>query len=78
VTPDNPKVLYLLGIAHEHLDKVDRAIEVIGKAAELDPNEIKYQQHLGLLNARKDDHKTAAKYFTRVMELEREQEEEGI
>jgi tetratricopeptide (TPR) repeat protein len=78
MTPDNPKVYYLLGIAHEHLDKIDKAIEVIGKAAELDPNEIKYQQHLGLLNARKDDHKTAAKYFTKVMELEREQEEDEL
>jgi len=76
MTPDNPKFHYLLGIAYEGLDEIDKAIEVIGKAAELDLNEIKYQQHIGLLHARKDDQKTAAKYFTKVMELERELEED--
>jgi len=76
LTPDNPKFHYLLGIAYEGLDEIDKAIEVIGKAAELDLNEIKYQQHIGLLHARKDDQKTAAKYFTKVMELERELEED--
>ena len=73
---DNPKVFYLLGIAYEGLENVDKAIEALQKAIELDPDEIKYHQHLGFLNVRKDDHKTAAKSFTKVMELEREQEED--
>ena len=73
---DNPKVFYLLGIAYEGLENVDKAIEALQKAIELDPDEIKYHQHLGFLNVRKDDHKTAAKSFTKVMELERDQEED--
>ena len=76
LTPENPRVYYLLGIAYDGLGKIDKAIEVMQKGVELDPKEIKYQQHLGFLNARKGDHKTAAKYFTEVMELERELEEE--
>lgn len=73
---DNPKVYYLLGIAYEGLEEVDQAIEALQKAIELDPDEVKYHQHLGFLNVRKDDHKTAAKSFTKVMELERDQEED--
>ena len=71
---DNPKVYYLLGIAYEGLEEIDKAIEALQKAVELDPDEIRYHQHLGFLNVRKDDHQTAAKSFSKVMELERDQE----
>nr|ASQ41201.1 magnetosome protein MamA [Candidatus Magnetananas rongchenensis] len=69
---DNPKVYYLLGIAYDGMGEIDKAIEAMTKASELDPEEIKYNQHLGFLNVRKDDHKSAAEYFTKVMELERD------
>ncbi len=61
---DNPKVYYLLGVSYEGLDEIDKAITALEKAVELDPEEIRYHQHLGFLNIRKDDHKTAAKSFT--------------
>ncbi|MBF0376913.1 MAG: tetratricopeptide repeat protein [Desulfamplus sp.] len=73
---DNPKFFYLYAVAQEGLGEIDKAIEALEKAIELDPDEIKYHQHLGFLNVSKDDHKTAAKSFTKVMELEREMEEE--
>jgi len=75
--PDNPRIYYLIGIACDGLGEIDRAIEAIKKAIELNPNEIKYHQHLGFLNVRKDDHKAAAKHFTKVMELERELDEDN-
>lgn len=73
---ENPKFFYLYAVAKEGLGETDKAIEALEKAIELDPDEIKYHQHLGFLNVSKDDHKTAAKSFTKVMELEREMEEE--
>jgi len=76
-TPNNPKVYYLIGIAYDGLGEVDKAIEAVKKAIELNPTEIKYHQHLGFLNVRKDDHKAAAKHFTKVMELERELDEDN-
>jgi len=72
---DNPKVYYLLGIAYDGLGKIDHAINAMEKASEKDPEEIKYYQHLGFLNVRKENHQKAAEYFSKVMELEREQEE---
>lgn len=74
---NNPKVYYLIGIAYDGLGEIDKAIEAIKKAIELNPTEIKYHQHLGFLNVRKDDHKAAAKHFTKVMELERELDEDS-
>ncbi|MBF0388594.1 MAG: tetratricopeptide repeat protein [Desulfamplus sp.] len=73
---ENPKFFYLYAIACEGLGDIDKAIEALERAIELDPDEIKYHQHLGFLNVSKDDHKTAAKSFTKVMELEREMEED--
>jgi cytochrome c-type biogenesis protein CcmH/NrfG len=58
------------------MDKIDKAVQAIKKAIELDPEEIKYHQLLGFLYERKEDHKQAAKCFSRVMELQREQDEE--
>jgi tetratricopeptide (TPR) repeat protein len=75
--PNNPKVYYLIGIAYDGLGEIDKAIEAVKKAIELNPTEIKYHQHLGFLNVRKDDHKAAAKHFTKVMELERELDEDN-
>lgn len=76
IVPDNPKVHYMLGIAYEGLEEIDKAIEAMQKAADLAPDEIRYHQHIGFLNIRKDDHNTAAKSFSKVMQLERELEEE--
>ncbi len=73
---ENPRFFYLYAIAQEGLGETDKAIESLEKAIELDPDEIKYHQHLGFLNVSKDDHKTAAKSFTKVMELEREMDED--
>ncbi|MBF0234330.1 MAG: tetratricopeptide repeat protein [Desulfamplus sp.] len=73
---ENPRFFYLYAIAQEGLGETDKAIEALEKAIDLDPDEIKYHQHLGFLNVSKDDHKTAAKSFTKVMELEREMDEE--
>lgn len=75
VTPDDARAHYLLGISYDGLSEIDKAIEAVQQAVDLNPKEIKYQQHLGFLNVRKDDHKTAARHFTKVMELEREMEE---
>ncbi len=72
----NARVFYMLAIAYDGLDETDKAIAAIEQAIEIDPNEIKYHQHLGFLNVRRDDHQKAAKSFTRVMELERELDDE--
>ena len=76
LAPDTPKAYYLLGIALDRMDKIDPAIEAMKKATALSPEEIKYYQHLGFLYERKEDHTLAAKCFSRVMELQREQDEE--
>ncbi|MBF0468013.1 MAG: tetratricopeptide repeat protein [Desulfamplus sp.] len=76
IDSENPRFFYLYAIAQEGLGETDKAIEALEKAIELDPDEIKYHQHLGFLNVSKDDHKTAAKSFTKVMELEREMDDE--
>ena len=76
LAPETPKAYYLLGISYDAMEEIDKAIEAMQKAVALDPNEIKYHQHLGFLNVRRDDHKTAAGHFSKVMELEREQEED--
>ena len=77
MVPDNPKSHYLLGIAFDRMDEVDKAVEALKKAVKLDPEEIKFHQHLGFLYERKEDHKQAAKCFSRVMELQREEDEEA-
>ena len=74
--PENPKPLYLLAIAFDRMDEVDKAVSAMKKAIALDSEEIKYHQHLGFLYERQEDHKQAAKCFSRVMELQREQDEE--
>ena len=74
--PDNPKGYHLLGIAYDRMNEIDPAVDAMIKATELDPDEIKYYQHLGFLYERKEDHTQAAKCFSRVMELQREQDEE--
>jgi len=71
---ENPKVYYLLGVGYDKLGELDKAMAAMEKAVSLEPNEIKYNQHLGFLNVRKDEHKKAAEYFTKVMELEHEEE----
>ncbi len=76
IVPENPKPFYLMGIALDRMDEVDKAVEAIKQAIALDAEEIKYYQHLGFLYERKEDHKMAAKCFSRVMELQREQDEE--
>ena len=58
------------------MDEVDKAVKAMQKAVELEPEEIKYHQHLGFLYERKEDHKKAARCFSKVMELQREQDEE--
>ncbi len=72
----NARVFYMLAIAYDGLDETDKAIAAIEQAIAIDPDEIKYHQHLGFLNVRRDDHQQAAKSFTRVMELERELDDE--
>ena len=76
ITPEDARTHYLLGIAYDGLGEIDKAIVAMQKAVDLDPQEVKYQQHLGFLHISKDDHKTAAKHFTKVMELERELEQD--
>nr|WCC90950.1 magnetosome protein MamA [Desulfobacteraceae bacterium] len=73
---ENAKVYYNMGIAYDGLEQIDLAIQSLEKAVALDPDEIKYHQYLGFLNVRNDDHKKAAGYFTKVMELERERDED--
>lgn len=76
-TPDDPRAYYLLGLAYDGDGQLDKGVEAMQKAVDLDPEEIKYHQYLGFMNVRKEDHKTAAEHFTKVMELERAQEEEA-
>ena len=76
VVPDNPEAHYLLGMCFDRMDEIDKAVHALQKAIEFDPEEIKYHQHLGFLYERKEDHKQAAKCFSRVMELQRKQDEE--
>jgi len=73
---ENAKVYYNMSIAYDGLGQVDLAIESLEKAVAIDPDEIKYHQYLGFLNVRNDDHKKAANYFTKVMELERERDDD--
>lgn len=73
---NNAKVFYLLSIACDGLGETTRAIEAAEKAVAIDPDEIKYHQHLGFLNVRCEDHQKAAQSFSKVMELEREQDED--
>ncbi len=72
--PNDPKVFYLLGLAYDGAGQLEQGIAAMQKAVDLDPDEIKYHQHLGFMNVRREDHKTAAEHFTKVMELERDQE----
>ncbi len=72
--PSDAKVYYLLGLAYDGAGQSEKGIEAMQKAVDLDPEEIKYHQHLGFMNVRREDHKTAAEHFTKVMELERDQE----
>ncbi len=76
MSPGKAHIHYLLGIAYEGLADLDQAIASMEKAIELDPEDVRYHQHLGFLNVRREDHATAAKSFTRVMELERELDDE--
>ncbi|GFK92284.1 magnetosome protein MamA [Fundidesulfovibrio magnetotacticus] len=69
---DDARAYYLLGLAYEGMGNLEKGVAAMSKAVELDPEEIKYHQHLGFMNVRRDDHKTAAEHFTKVMELERE------
>jgi tetratricopeptide (TPR) repeat protein len=76
-SPKDARAYYLLGLAHDGAGDLDKGIEALEKAVELDPEEIKYHQYLGFMNVRKEDHQTAAKHFTRVMELERAEDDES-
>lgn len=72
----NAKVYYLLAIAYDGLEEIEKAIGAVENAIEIEPDEIKYHQHLGFLNVRSEDHKKAAQSFAKVMELERELDED--
>jgi len=74
--PEDPRAYYLLGLAYDGGGQLDKGIESMQKAVDLDPEEIKYHQYLGFMNVRKEDHKTAAEHFTKVMELERAVDED--
>lgn len=74
-TPENARTFYLLGIAYEAVGQMDQAKESMQTAARLNPQEIKYHQHLGFMSVRQEDHKTAAEHFSKVMNLERELDE---
>ncbi|MBF0496554.1 MAG: tetratricopeptide repeat protein [Deltaproteobacteria bacterium] len=67
---------YLLGIAYDRKERLDDAISAIQQAVSLDAEDAKFYQHLGFLYERIENHKEAAKCFSKVMELEREQEDE--
>jgi tetratricopeptide (TPR) repeat protein len=73
--PDDPRGYYLLGLSYDGDGQLEKGIEAMQKAVDLDPEEIKYHQHLGFMCVRRDDHKTAAEHFTKVMELERSQDD---
>jgi len=75
-SPEDPRAYYLLGLAYDGDGLLDKGIEAMQKAVDLDPEEIKYHQYLGFMNVRKEDHKTAAEHFTKVMELERAEDED--
>lgn len=76
LAPDSHRANYLLAIAFDRMDEIDKAVDAVKKAIDLDPEEIKYHQHLGFLYERQEDHTQAAKSFSRVMELQRELEED--
>ncbi|MBF0525141.1 MAG: hypothetical protein HQK56_08590, partial [Deltaproteobacteria bacterium] len=64
------------GIAYDRKERLDDAIAAIQKAIELDGEEVKFYQHLGFLYERTENHKEAARCFSKVMELEREHEDD--
>lgn len=70
IDPDNDAVLYLLGVTYSHLDRVDDATKLMKNAIDVNPEEVKYYQHLGFLHERSGEHKEAAECFSKVMELE--------
>lgn len=75
-SPDDPRAHYLLALAYDGDGQLDKAVAALQQAVALDPEEIKHHQYLGFLNVRREDHKTAAEHFTKVMELERREEED--
>src|SRR5688572_28028623 len=49
ISPNNAKVLYLLGAEHAHIGLYERAIEQIDRAVRLDPDQATAVFQLGLL-----------------------------
>ena len=76
--PENAEILFLLGTTYNRQEKVDEAIDSLKQATELAPYKAKYFQHLGLLYERMGKSDEAAKCFSKVMELEDEEEDVEI
>ncbi len=75
--PQEAKTFYLLGLAYDGDGQLDKAIGAMQEAVKLDPEEIKYHQHLGFMNVRKEEHGSAAEHFSKALELENIEMEAG-
>ncbi|MCG8634121.1 MAG: tetratricopeptide repeat protein [Desulfobacterales bacterium] len=75
--PANPDVLYLVAMVYSRTDRLEKAIETLQRAIELNEDEIRYHQNLGFLYERLGKNEEAARCFSRVMELEDEEYEDG-
>lgn len=67
--PDHPLALEFLGLARGAEGKRDEAIELLRKAATLDPDRVETQYNLGLELAARGDRDEAAKAFERAIAL---------
>ncbi|HEX7190185.1 MAG TPA: tetratricopeptide repeat protein, partial [Thermoanaerobaculia bacterium] len=65
--PDQPLALEFLGLARGNEGKRDEAVELLRKAAKLDPDRVETQYNLGLHLAARGDRDEAAKAFERAI-----------
>ncbi|HEY2091089.1 MAG TPA: tetratricopeptide repeat protein [Thermoanaerobaculia bacterium] len=65
--PDQPLALELLGLARGAVGKRDDAIELLRKAAKLDPDRVETQYNLGLQLAARGDRSEAANAFEHAL-----------
>jgi tetratricopeptide (TPR) repeat protein len=65
--PDQPLAIEFLGLARGAEGKRDEAIELLRKAAKLDPDRVETQYNLGLQLAARGDREEAAKAFERAL-----------
>lgn len=65
--PDQPLALEFLGLARGNGGKRDEAIELLRKAARLDPDRVETQYNLGLHLAARGDREEAAQAFERAI-----------